>query len=139
MAALQEIHRVLVAGGRALVYVWAMEQKYQEKKSNYLKESTQECENVSQAASACNCYKQVSADLSMPVHVNRTAFKQQDTLVPWHLSSKFKEASQDQVLHRYYHLFKRSELAELCQEVEGLRVEEEYYDQGNWAYELMKS
>lgn len=39
MAALQELVRLLRPGGKALVYVWAMEQEYNKKKSKYLREN----------------------------------------------------------------------------------------------------
>ncbi|XP_039081190.1 alkylated DNA repair protein alkB homolog 8-like, partial [Hyaena hyaena] len=39
VAALQELVRLLRPGGRALVYVWAMEQEYKKKKSKYLREN----------------------------------------------------------------------------------------------------
>lgn len=39
VAALQELVRLLRPGGKALVYVWAMEQEYKEKKSKYLREN----------------------------------------------------------------------------------------------------
>ncbi|KAM6157700.1 tRNA (carboxymethyluridine(34)-5-O)-methyltransferase ALKBH8 [Rhynchocyon petersi] len=37
MAALQELVRLLRPGGKALIYVWAMEQEYNKQKSKYLK------------------------------------------------------------------------------------------------------
>ena len=39
MAALQELVRLLRPGGKALIYVWAMEQEYNKKKSKYLREN----------------------------------------------------------------------------------------------------
>ncbi|XP_038367717.1 alkylated DNA repair protein alkB homolog 8 isoform X2 [Canis lupus familiaris] len=39
VAALQELVRLLRPGGQALVYVWAMEQEYNKKKSKYLREN----------------------------------------------------------------------------------------------------
>lgn len=39
MAALRELVRLLRPGGTALVYVWAMEQEYNKKKSKYLREN----------------------------------------------------------------------------------------------------
>lgn len=38
VAALQELLRLLRPGGKALIYVWAMEQEYNQKKSKYLRE-----------------------------------------------------------------------------------------------------
>lgn len=39
MAALQELVRLLRPGGKALIYVWALEQEYNKKKSKYLREN----------------------------------------------------------------------------------------------------
>ncbi|XP_047609507.1 alkylated DNA repair protein alkB homolog 8 isoform X2 [Phacochoerus africanus] len=39
VAALQELVRLLRPGGKALIYVWAMEQEYKKKKSKYLREN----------------------------------------------------------------------------------------------------
>lgn len=39
VAALQELVRLLRPGGRALIYVWAMEQEYKKRKSKYLREN----------------------------------------------------------------------------------------------------
>nr|XP_036876263.1 alkylated DNA repair protein alkB homolog 8 isoform X1 [Manis javanica] len=39
VAALQELVRLLRPGGKALIYVWAMEQEYDKKKSKYLREN----------------------------------------------------------------------------------------------------
>ncbi|XP_043337131.1 alkylated DNA repair protein alkB homolog 8 isoform X1 [Cervus canadensis] len=39
VAALQELVRLLRPGGKALIYVWAMEQEYNKKKSKYLREN----------------------------------------------------------------------------------------------------
>ncbi|XP_059959952.1 alkylated DNA repair protein alkB homolog 8 isoform X1 [Mesoplodon densirostris] len=39
VAALQELVRLLRPGGKALIYVWAMEQEYNNKKSKYLREN----------------------------------------------------------------------------------------------------
>ena len=39
LAAVTELVRLLKPGGRALIYVWAMEQEYNKQKSKYLKDS----------------------------------------------------------------------------------------------------
>ncbi|XP_039724646.1 alkylated DNA repair protein alkB homolog 8-like isoform X2 [Pteropus medius] len=39
MASLQELVRLLRPGGKALIYVWALEQEYNKKKSKYLREN----------------------------------------------------------------------------------------------------
>ncbi|KAK4305059.1 hypothetical protein Pmani_023049 [Petrolisthes manimaculis] len=134
---------------------------------------------------------------SLPIHINRTEFVQQDMLVPWKLkppkkaevkcerrgkcekecakyhccrgnryqgcsasvdqtkrsiccsashdatnnknchvkSSRKKAASNDsgndQVFHRYYHVFKQGELEQLCSQL-NVSIVNSYYDEGNW-------
>ena len=77
----------------------------------------------------------------LQVHVNRTEFKQQDLLVPWQLKgkSKPKEVGSDiNTFHRFYHVFKKGELEELCAKISHCKVIHSYYDQGNWAVILEK-
>jgi len=72
-----------------------------------------------------------TGEFGLPVHKNRTEFKHQDVLVPW----KLKSQDNQQVVKefkRYYHVFEEGELEELVSSVENLKVEEIYYDQGNW-------
>lgn len=42
------------------------------------------------------------------------------------------------VFHRYYHVFQQGELEELCSQVDGVRVQSSYHDQGNWCVILEK-
>ncbi|EEC20589.1 methyltransferase, putative [Ixodes scapularis] len=116
-AAVREILRLLRPGGRALIYVWALEQA-EGAPSKYLKASR----NASRTLpSGC---EQTPGHL--PVHANRTQFEARDMLVPWH--SKGTE----EVHYRYYHLFERDELSGLLERVSPGCVLEEYHDQGNW-------
>lgn len=127
-----EIARVLRPGGQALIYVWAMEQEGVEKEtSNYIKEARE------------LKYKELHYNEEvLPVHINRTGFKQQDLLVPWHLK-KAKEAqgheSQNvRIFHRYYHVFCKGELEILCRSVPDLTLVQQYYDKGNWCVIVQK-
>ncbi|XP_050986435.1 alkylated DNA repair protein alkB homolog 8 isoform X2 [Labeo rohita] len=108
-AAIRELVRLLKVGGRALIYVWAMEQEYNNKKSKYLKERTTETsmesseelkteENKSKPqeeqdrklSSDVKCTEDGFGSMTQPrihIHTNRTAFVSQDLLVPWHLKS----------------------------------------------------
>ena len=105
VAALQEIHRLLRHGGRALVYVWAMEQK----------KGT----------------------------VGARSFESQDIYVPWNLQSKYLKPEdgvpEGQIvpMQRYYHVFEEEEFKSLLACVPELRVENIYYDNNNWAAELV--
>lgn len=139
LAAFKELSRVVVKGGRVLVYVWAMEQRYQQKNSKYLKDSDVKSSNIGEDIKSIDFNSiEINSQLVMPVHVNRTPFKQQDTLVPWHLSGDFKQSPEQEVLHRYYHLFTKGEVDELCKDLSEIELKQEYYDQGNWAYEFVR-
>ncbi|XP_040196180.1 alkylated DNA repair protein alkB homolog 8 isoform X2 [Rana temporaria] len=144
LAALQELTGLLRKGGQVLIYVWAMEQEYNKKKSKYLKESSNEPLALSSDAD-------VNQDFNskLPVHTNRTAFDSQDLLVPWHLKpkcqSKKSEASTGEeqlvpssVYHRYYHVFREGELEALCRKLQDVTVQHTYHDQGNWCIILEK-
>ncbi|XP_076869371.1 tRNA (carboxymethyluridine(34)-5-O)-methyltransferase ALKBH8 isoform X2 [Brachyhypopomus gauderio] len=81
------------------------------------------------------------------IHTNRTAFASQDLLVPWHLKGDKscsgegafdKVASQRLVVHRYYHVFQQGELERLCCQVQNVKIQDSYYDQGNWCVVLEK-
>jgi tRNA (uracil-5-)-methyltransferase TRM9 len=65
----------------------------------------------------------------------RFDFKDQDVMIPWHLSKTFQK-TQTQVFHRYYHLFKQGELKSLVESVswDGCKsvVIREGYDRDNW-------
>jgi len=154
LKALNEVARLLRVGGQALVYVWAVEQQKDDVKSKYLRPSKTSAGTDSQLEMSPT----TGEVPRLPVHVNGTAFKAQDMLVPWHLkkasgaaeqihqehdtpmvdsnmvatSDEFSEAKNPQILHRYYHTFVDGELQRLCKLVAGVRVVNAYYDQGNW-------
>ncbi|XP_068122965.1 alkylated DNA repair protein alkB homolog 8 isoform X2 [Hyperolius riggenbachi] len=145
LAAIQELTGLLRKGGKALIYVWAMEQEYNKKKSKYLKESKCSNEDTQPTGRAEVASQDLNAKL--PVHTNRTAFDSQDLLVPWHLKPKCRaknstSAVEEQplgsVYHRFYHVFREGELEALCRTMDGITVEQSYYDQGNWCVILEK-
>nr|XP_054923816.1 alkylated DNA repair protein alkB homolog 8-like isoform X2 [Dermacentor andersoni] len=128
-AAVREILRVLRPGGRALVYVWALEQnnpggEEEGALSKYL--------NPNKAAANCESYVESPETSALPVHCNRTQFQARDMLVPWH-SKNTQETH-----YRYYHLFQHGELRELLESVAPGCVESEYHDQGNWCAVIVK-
>lgn len=71
----------------------------------------------------------------LTVHVNKTEFKDQDLLVPWHLRKTTSEGAvgeQKSVFYRFYHVFQEGELEKLVKKVQGVSLRKSYYDQGNW-------
>uniref|UniRef100_A0A146LKU3 tRNA (carboxymethyluridine(34)-5-O)-methyltransferase n=1 Tax=Lygus hesperus TaxID=30085 RepID=A0A146LKU3_LYGHE len=129
----KEMLRVLSSSGQALIYVWAKDQKYQGKASNYLKYQTQHEGNRQDLT---GIEKDVSVEL--PVHVNRTDFSngQNDVFVPWKL--KLESSSDPSSTHlRFYHLFDECELESLCVEA-GAHIIKSYYDNGNWCCLISK-
>ncbi|XP_030896442.1 alkylated DNA repair protein alkB homolog 8 [Leptonychotes weddellii] len=86
-------------------------------------------------------------DAKLPVHTNRTSFRSQDILVPWHRKGN---PARDEpvratgshgpgpVFRRYYHVFCAGELEEACRSLSHVRLLQSYYDQGNWCVVLQK-
>uniref|UniRef100_A0ACB8FG60 Uncharacterized protein n=1 Tax=Sphaerodactylus townsendi TaxID=933632 RepID=A0ACB8FG60_9SAUR len=166
LAALCELVRLLRPGGRALIYVWAMEQEYNKQKSKYLKEKTavrgqMEGMNINAYDGGCQCSVNPSTSTNqaihpkLPVHTNRTSFDSQDLLVPWHLKGGTKKKAESNKSHqpllnsanscepspvfcRYYHVFCEGELEQVCKNLECIKIKENYYDQGNWCVVLEK-
>lgn len=135
--AIGEMARVLVPGGRALIYVWAKDQEADKTKSSYLKQNRK---NKSEKEADVEQITDFDAsDLPLPVHTNRTQFKHQDVLVPWKLKGTTATDESPKTFLRYYHVFEQNELKSLCGAVDGVTVLREYYDQGNWCVEFIKS
>uniref|UniRef100_A0A6Q2Y746 Fe2OG dioxygenase domain-containing protein n=1 Tax=Esox lucius TaxID=8010 RepID=A0A6Q2Y746_ESOLU len=152
-AAVEELVRLLRPGGRALIYVWALEQEYNKQRSKYLKETRE------QAPPDDHNQETRDSPVKLSVHTNRTAFNSQDLLVPWHLkdggikkggrvSKMTKDPPIDTkspvlapcpVFHRFYHVFQQGELEELCARITGVMVQCSYHDQGNWCVILEKT
>ncbi len=49
------------------------------------------------------------------------------------------EGKKTLVYKRYYHMFKKGELEELVGEVEGVEIQESFYDNDNWCVILKRS
>lgn len=110
--AIKSITRVLIEGGKCLIYVWAMEQEKDGKKSKYLK--------------SINKKEKERYHTSLPVHSNRTEFKHQDLLVPWMSKNDHREYL------RYCHVFREDEIEDLISQIDGIKIVKSYFDQGNW-------
>ncbi|XP_028656230.2 alkylated DNA repair protein alkB homolog 8 [Erpetoichthys calabaricus] len=162
LAAIKELMRILKPGGKALIYVWALEQEYNNKKSKYLKENKAQLSQIDMkeakhyeltSITCTHNMEDTSEDTAeepfqaeLTVHTNRTSFLSKDLLVPWHLKGISKnsretdkprvesdiEPQNSAVFHRYYHVFSKGELEELCTKIECVQILSSYYDQGNW-------
>lgn len=122
--------RILKVGGKALIYVWAKNQSH----SNYLKEN-KKSENFEVSSVV------VDEKLELPVHTNRTQFKNKDLLVPWKLrnSAENDEKKDENVFLRFYHVFEEGELEKLCNKISNISINKSYYDQGNWCVIIEKN
>ncbi|CAG0881960.1 unnamed protein product [Darwinula stevensoni] len=127
--ALGEMTRVLRQGGMLLVYVWAREQKRDQKDSSYLKK-----DRGKSSEGEVEFREFQGPDgmtVALPLHVNGTEFQHSDVLVPW--------TSKMGTTYRYYHVFVEGELPALCEEVPQLTIVQSYYDEGNWCVLAKKS
>ncbi|XP_016953375.1 alkylated DNA repair protein alkB homolog 8 [Drosophila biarmipes] len=131
LAALREMARVLRLGGRALVYVWAKDQRKNDKKSAYLRQNKavnkeRSTEQQQRQKQHQELEQQLPNNTPLPVHTNRTEFQQQDLLVPW----KTKDEQKTTYL-RYYHVFEEQELEHLVSQLAEVKLTKSYYDEGN--------
>lgn len=94
---------------------------------------------------------------SVQVNMKREVFEQQDLFVPWKFrggkqdksggnaeeknassSGDQEPASENNVFHRFYHVFKEGELLKLCSCLDNVVAKDLYYDRGNWCVVLEK-
>ena len=154
VSALKEMQRILRPGGRALVTVWAKEQKYKDKQSFYInskkgaaaKKQLDTPETGVQAATEPS-----AAAKEEGVHVFGKEFEKKDVFVAWHYKpkpakkekgAKVEAPKEDlsnkavgkegKVYLRFYHVFEKQELESLFQSVPGVRIVESFYEEGNW-------
>ncbi|XP_075222336.1 tRNA (carboxymethyluridine(34)-5-O)-methyltransferase ALKBH8 isoform X3 [Lycorma delicatula] len=134
--ALKEMVRVLQIGGRGLVYVWAKDQQKGNNMSSYLKQDRKnrrkddinnQSRSNNERTGENSDSVEVTSDISLPVHKNRTQFQHQDLLVPWKLKT-----NKDIIFYRYYHVFKEGELEKIFLSITDAKITKSYYDQGNW-------
>ena len=121
VASLQEMSRVLCVGGRALIYVWAKDQKKKEM-SSYLKQNKKNRDGGDEGKEHVD---RETGEFGLPVHINRsggknlrffwekidcccrTQFQHQDNLVPWKLKGGEEEEEKvdllnNQTMKRFY-------------------------------------
>lgn len=135
--AIEQMARVLVKGGTALIYVWAKDQQKENKKSSYLLQNQRKDANDTQIETATFTIDE--KEIQLPVHKNRTQFIHTNVLVPWKLKQKETPQDEHKVYLRYYHVFEDQELEQLCQEVENVKIIKSYYDQGNHCVIIKKT
>lgn len=138
LQAIKEMARVLVRGGRGLIYVWAKNQEQDCRQSSYLRQNKRNLKKEPQNEEHVeNIIEYVDG---LPVHTNRTQFAHQDMLVPWKLKSECdnENAGAKKTFLRYYHVFEEQELEKLCESILDVKVIKSYYDQGNWCVIFQK-
>eukprot|EP00803_Ostreobium_quekettii_P005720 evm.model.scf_27.9 EVM.evm.TU.scf_27.9 scf_27:65880-70787(-) len=156
VACLREIVRVLVEGGQALVTVWAQEQENEEK-------TVKKWKPIQEHG---NCGGDYLVPWHLPMHRPETGAlaacasgdpggSAEGTTAECHsqppiggLNSldvgagsndgRIHSAKRSVVFDRYYHLYVKGELEELCTQVEGCIVREAFYDHSNWGVVLEK-
>lgn len=143
------MNRVLKKGGRALITVWAKEQKYKEKESFYISANKKSTATKTDETS----------ESSSNVHTFGKEFEKKDVFVAWRLkpeSTKKDKRKKEQetaakqsiedvstknsdgdkqsnnVYLRFYHVFEQNELEKLFESIPGTKIVESFYEQGNW-------
>lgn len=142
--------RVLKPGGKALVTVWAKEQKYKEKESFYVSKKGNKTDESSSKAPQKVKIPESTNESSPMCHKFGNEFQKQDLFVAWHYSNKTGKKTKKQikdedeavesedkkkeekVFLRFYHVFQNKELEELFVKIPNAKVLESYYEQGNW-------
>lgn len=71
-------------------------------------------------------------------HKTKNKFIQQENMVQWKLQSKFSDQKKDEVLYRYYYVFKENELDALCNKIYNIKIINSFYEHGNWCIILEK-
>ena len=88
-SAVKEIARVLRPQGKALIYVWAKNQRHNENSSSYLRQRNRNKRHSTETNSehSVQLQKSVNENVALPVHINRTQFKHEDMFVPWKMKT----------------------------------------------------
>ena len=156
MKALNEMLRVIKPGGKALVTVWAKEQKYNDKKSFYISKKSSETKSAEENSAKMPKKKikipESEAESSPMCHKFGKEFQKQDLFVAWHYSKNASKkpssdkaenseetTKEEKVFLRFYHVFENKELEDLFNELPNSRVLDSYYEQGNWCVVFEKT
>lgn len=115
----KEVVRLLRVGGKALVYVWALERP----------------EPAPQPRHGNRGRKMLER-----------RFEAQDMLVPWHFRTKKEGATSDKILGgtekvfmRYYHVYSKGELESELSQLCNIDILESFYDHQNWCAIMQRS
>lgn len=135
------MNRVLKKGGRALITVWAKEQKYKEKESFYISSKGKN----EKKTKPCDDGDDDKTTSQGNVHTFGKEFQKKDVFVAWRMKQPGKEkkptstreeetnaTKTNDVYLRFYHVFEQNELEKLFESIRGTRIVESFYEQGNW-------
>ena len=137
--AINEINRILKLGGRALITVWAKEQKYESKDSFYI---TKRGGNKDSEEKEIENEDNTNKDSNL--HNFGKEFQKKDLFVTWRYNPKTSKNEkkkpegselhehQQQTFLRYYHIFEKNELENLFESIPNTQMAESFYEQGNW-------
>ena len=70
---------------------------------------------------------------------SRRKFEKQENLVPWVLQSKYSKTGKEEILHRYYYVYREKELELQISEFTNVTLISSYYEVGNWILVLQKN
>ncbi|KOB87105.1 hypothetical protein PFDG_02933 [Plasmodium falciparum Dd2] len=130
--AVKEMVRCTKIGGRILIYVWAYEQQ-----ENVVGNRKFDSQDIFVPWYFQQQYKTEGYDDDAEGEGEEEPEKENEK--EKEESHKFKPVKKDLVkLERYYHVFKKEELYELCNSIEEVKVEKFYFDCNNWGIILRK-
>lgn len=144
--ALKEMLRVLKPNGKALVTVWAKEQKYKNKESFYISQKGAKQTDSNSPKQKIKIPEKADEKEYNPLcHKFGKEFQKQDLFVTWNYNAQKKKknknveesesvpkSEEEKIFLRFYHVFANQELEDLFSEISNARVLESYYEQGNW-------
>jgi alkylated DNA repair protein alkB family protein 8 len=156
-----ELSRIIKPGGKALITVWAKEQKYKEKESYYIASKGQKkaTSNQQESSSIKERKKRIEdkpdetrvvqeKNKDTVVHTYGKEFEKSDLFVAWRLNPKVAKNKTEEEIDqknesnslflRYYHVFVQNELEAMFEFVPGVRIVESFYEQGNWCVIFQK-
>ncbi|XP_029027315.1 alkylated DNA repair protein alkB homolog 8 [Betta splendens] len=117
------------------------ESRKKDKKEKLKKTSGNSCSTTSVSGTTpldCNAEPCLGCDSNMSDPRDATQGTDDVTQRSSTTGTSESESSPAPIFHRYYHVFQHGELEQLCTQVEGVKVQSSYHDQGNWCVILEK-